>query len=486
MGGATKNTPLADALKALRQDNYEGAKATVPHALGLEQNLDIFQLKAFLIKATKDRWSETKESDMVLMALGLLDGYYYNTEYLENINPSEIAKIGERRDKYLQYGPYVRTKDGRRYASYDAIEGEKKKAVIKNALGQQDGRLLDELADFIDGIKDVEQYIKNAEADPRYTVRKQTKSGRRKRLIRLPKQCSFLEDFPEPGECATPEKASVAKASHSHLPPVEELFPTGKEIVLIPGEIFELKVAILPREAVDAPLSFVSLDPSIVTVSTSGMLKAEKRPQKLLHNIKNSRFLGALLGRAEATGTDSQMVEIVIQAESGVTASKPVVVDYTRGCYEPPVSDINDYVPDFRVSQKVRLAGDTIWHNYVDAKIGDRLEFQTQYFNTDFLGNTQENVAMRAILPSNLRYVQGSTLLFTTKTPNGMAKEDGIAGNGIYIGTYGANSNAYVRFTAEVVDENLACDTTGLVNWVQACVNGVTLQDFTTVRVAKE
>lgn len=129
MGGATKNTPLADALKALRQDNYEGAKATVPHALGLEQNLDIFQLKAFLIKATKDRWSETKESDMILMALGLLDGYYYNTKYLENINPSEIAKIGERRDKYLRYGPYVRTKDGRRYASYDAIEEDEEKQI---------------------------------------------------------------------------------------------------------------------------------------------------------------------------------------------------------------------------------------------------------------------------------------------------------------------------------------------------------------------
>jgi len=486
MGGATKNTPLADALKALRQDNYEGAKATVPHALGLEQNLDIFQLKAFLIKATKDRWSETKESDMILMALGLLDGYYYNTKYLENINPSEIAKIGERRDKYLRYGPYVRTKDGRRYASYDAIEEDEEKADIKNALGQQDGRLLDKLAGFIDEIEDVKQYIKNAEADPRYTVRKQTKSGRRKRLIRLPKQCSFLEDFPEPSECSPPEKTPAAKASHSDFPPVEELFPTGKEIILIPGEIFELRVAILPRKAVDAPLSFVGLDPSIVTVSTSGMLKAEKKPQKLLHNIKNSQSLSALLDCAEKIDVDSQTVEIVIQAESGVTASKLVVVDYTRGCYEPPVSDINDYVPNFRVSQKVRLAGDTAWYNYVDAKIGDRLEFQTQYFNTDFFGNTHENVAMRAILPSNLRYVQGSTLLFTTATPNGLKRDDGIAGSGIYIGTYGKNSNAYVRFTAEVVDENLACDTTGLVNWVQACVNGVTLQDFTTVRVSKE
>ena len=77
--------------------------------------------------------SSRKLSDMILMALGLLDGYYYNTKYLENINPSEIAKIGERRDKYLRYGPYVRTKDGRRYASYDAIEEDEEKADIKNA-----------------------------------------------------------------------------------------------------------------------------------------------------------------------------------------------------------------------------------------------------------------------------------------------------------------------------------------------------------------
>lgn len=38
---------------------------------------------------------------------------------------------------------------------------------------------------------------------------------------------------------------------------------------------------------------------------------------------------------------------------------------------------------------------------------------------------------------------------------------------------------------SEVVDENLVDGTTGLVNWVQACVNGITLQDFATIRVTK-
>ncbi len=141
---------------------------------------------------------------------------------------------------------------------------------------------------------------------------------------------------------------------------------------------------------------------------------------------------------------------------------------------------------DFRVSQKVRILGDNTWHNYVDAKVGDKIEIQTQYKNTDFRNNTHENVAMKAKLPKNLKYVSGSTLLFTTQTPNGLKKEDGIAGNGIYIGTYGKDSNAYVRFTAEVVDENLVCGTTGLVNWVQAGVGQVTLQDFATIRVAKD
>lgn len=88
-------------------------------------------------------------------------------------------------------------------------------------------------------------------------------------------------------------------------------------------------------------------------------------------------------------------------------------------------------------------------------------------------------------MPANLGYIPGSTTIYTTQTPTGLKKEDGIVGNGIYIGTYGSNSNAYVRFRVRVVDINLANGVTGLVNWSQACVNGVTLQDFATVRVSQ-
>ena len=115
--------------------------------------------------------------------------------------------------------------------------------------------------------------------------------------------------------------------------------------------------------------------------------------------------------------------------------------------------------------------------------MGDELEIQFEYRNTS--ENEHVNVAVRDILPANLGYIPGSTTLYTTQTSTGLKKEDGIVDDGIYIGTYGSNSNAWVRFRVRVADTNLTDGVTGLVNWSQAYINGVTLQDYVTVRVAK-
>jgi len=142
---------------------------------------------------------------------------------------------------------------------------------------------------------------------------------------------------------------------------------------------------------------------------------------------------------------------------------------------------------DFLVTQHIRLKGDTEWHNYVDAEVGDEIEIQFQYQNIDRRENTHENVSVRDILPSNLEYVPGSTILYNAKAPDGVPiDQDDITANGIYIGSYEIGANAYIRFTARIVDTNLADGITGLVNWSQACVNGITLQDYATVRVHKE
>lgn len=292
----------------------------------------------------------------------------------------------------------------------------------------------------------------------------------------------------EPDIDPTPGKPEITQPqsrqpSKIHKPPVEELFPTSKEIILIPGEIFQLKVAILPTEAIDAPLSFVSLDPSIITVSTSGMLKAEKKPQKLLHNIKRKSLLRAFSGRTGWLNTAAQTIEIVIQAESGVTASKLVTVDYSRGSHKPPVADINDFVPSFTMSQQVRIVGSKDWATAVSAKVGDEVEFWIQYRNTSLV--TQYNVAIRDVLPISLRYVAGTTILWNSIYDGAIHNEDTIGTIGFNIGHYDANSNAHVRFRAEVVEDFLVCGSNTLFNWSQVYADSVALQDYTAVIVNK-
>lgn len=298
------------------------------------------------------------------------------------------------------------------------------------------------------------------------------------------------ERFPDglPKELPLPLPSYLAPAPTSqrgrmtNLPPVEELFPTAKEIILVPGEIFQLKVAVLPKEAVDAPLSYVSLDPSTVTVSMDGMLKAEEKKQKLLHNVRSTKLFRAFWGRGEQSDEGYQTAEIVVQAESGVTAAKLIAVDYSKGNYKSPVDDINDFVPGFVVMQKIRLAGAKEWFASVDAKIGDTVEIQIQYKN---IGEVlQEDVMIRDVLPPNLDYISETTKIYNAKY-DGSILSDGITEQGVNLGNYTPGSNAYVRFSAKIVDVNLAPGSNTLVNWSQAGVGPVTLNDYATVVVQK-
>ena len=47
-------------------------------------------------------------------------------------------------------------------------------------------------------------------------------------------------------------------------------------------------------------------------------------------------------------------------------------------------------------------------------------------------------------------------------------------------------ANAFIRFTAEVVDDDLALGSNTLVNWVQGTVGNVVLQDYASVIIQKE
>lgn len=138
---------------------------------------------------------------------------------------------------------------------------------------------------------------------------------------------------------------------------------------------------------------------------------------------------------------------------------------------------------EYTVQSKVRVAGTTGWQTQVDAKVGDKVEIQTQYRNTTE-SETQNGVTFKTNLPSNLKYVSGSTKIYNVKY-DGASLNDGITTTGIIIGNYTPGSNAYVRFTAEVVDENLACGPNTLLDWVQVGVGDMNLQDYVAVNVNK-
>ena len=58
--------------------------------------------------------------------------------------------------------------------------------------------------------------------------------------------------------------------------------------------------------------------------------------------------------------------------------------------------------------------------------------------------------------------------------------------SGINIGSYGVNGNAYVRFTAKVVNKSLACGNNQLVNWASSTVNSKVTKDDASVMVKRD
>lgn len=158
------------------------------------------------------------------------------------------------------------------------------------------------------------------------------------------------------------------------------------------------------------------------------------------------------------------------------------------GCYQYTnyvsikVQVVYDY--EFSVETKVRLADneDKTWQDTVEAKIGDKVEFQIQYKNTS--NCMQEGVAMKDVLPSNLRYVDGSAKLYSVVYPDGATFTEGaLVTTGVKIGSYTAGSNAIIRFTAEIVNDDLVRGSNALYNWGQVGVGNTVIQDYATVMV---
>lgn len=183
--------------------------------------------------------------------------------------------------------------------------------------------------------------------------------------------------------------------------------------------------------------------------------------------------------------------DIVNAKSGGVLIGYDVLDGRVPGCYQYDnfvsikVKVVYDY--EFSVETKVRMADseDDTWRDNVEVKVGDKVEFQFQYLNTSKYN--QAGVVVRDLLPSNLRYVEGSTIVYNGNHPNGVKLDtDDVINGGVNIGSYDGNANAYIRITAEVVDDNLACGSNTLINWAQVRVGDTVDQDSAQIHVQIE
>ncbi len=118
--------------------------------------------------------------------------------------------------------------------------------------------------------------------------------------------------------------------------------------------------------------------------------------------------------------------------------------------------------PNFTVKKQVSVSGQNKWQDSLSAKPGDKVDFLVTYTNTGTA--QQDNVVVRDALPKGLTYVAGSTMLANTQTPNGSKVADAVTTNGLNIGAYAPQGNAFVKFTATVDASQAKCGANTLTN----------------------
>ena len=202
-------------------------------------------------------------------------------------------------------------------------------------------------------------------------------------------------------------------------------------------------------------------------------------------------YLEYVEGSAKYTNTDANGKERTFKLSddvitSGATLGYNAMDGKIPGCYEYD-GQVTIQVKvhksvTAKLSKTVRIKGTKGWNEVVNANIGDEVEYQIEYQNLS--ADKVDNVMIRDILPTNMQYVAGSTMLYNSNYQTGVkVVEDTVTTTGINIGSYNARGNAYVRFTAKVVSKALECGDNQLVNWASATVNSLVFKDDASVMV---
>lgn len=140
--------------------------------------------------------------------------------------------------------------------------------------------------------------------------------------------------------------------------------------------------------------------------------------------------------------------------------------------------------PNFTLTKQVSKKDASEWQDRIVASLGEEIDFLINYENT---GDTQQkDVVIKDALPTGMTHVPGSVSIANSANPQGTEMSDAIFNNGANIGTYNANSNAFIKLSAKVNEELAECGPNELVNHATAITPNGNKQDAATVVVEVE
>lgn len=145
---------LGQLQKKFRQlrsvSDYDAYLMALACSLGLPDSTSPIAMKALLIRATKETFPNTINADMVLAALGLLQGY--NNQYGAETEIAAKKRLTERRIKFLQKSSYKPT---------DAISDDTREKVL-STLGRTDGRNIDKVVQTLYEKPNLKAYLQES------------------------------------------------------------------------------------------------------------------------------------------------------------------------------------------------------------------------------------------------------------------------------------------------------------------------------------
>ncbi|HUD11163.1 MAG TPA: hypothetical protein VMS08_02030, partial [Candidatus Saccharimonadia bacterium] len=153
-------------------------------------------------------------------------------------------------------------------------------------------------------------------------------------------------------------------------------------------------------------------------------------------------------------------------SDAVVTSANGLVLGNENPCQAGSVAVLaRVMVPGVSVTKQSEILGQSNqWSANNTAQPGDTMKYLITYEND---GNTTENdVAIRDVLPKGMTIVPGTTEVYNTAYPNGTPEStNDVTTNGILIGSYLPGATAYVEFDAKLpVASALTCGSNTFQN----------------------